>query len=156
MSNSSEKIVKYLLKTISKVHQIDYSILKNTSKKVIKLARNNDEQLLGLVEELMDLVNVSSESELVEFDIETLKMFCRVKEIEYEDVSDKGIRKNVWMYLEEEMGDDDDESDDDDISEESDDSGDEVVPEPPPPTPKSVKIPKEQKPKKTVVINESE
>ena len=42
MSNSSEKIVKYLLKTISKVHQIDYSILKNGCKpgsKALYLAR---------------------------------------------------------------------------------------------------------------------
>ena len=45
----------------------------------------------------------------MEFDIEALKMFCRIKDIEHESISDKSIRKNVWAYLEEEMDEEEDE-----------------------------------------------
>ena len=128
MSTNAEKIVKYLIKTISKVHGIDYSVLKNTSKKIIKLARNYDEQLLGTLEELLDLNNISSEKELAEFDIETLKLYSRIKDIEYDDsYSDKIIRKNVWAYIEEEM-DAEGDSEEDDSEEDESDEEEEVKP----------------------------
>ena len=156
MGTSAEKLVKHTVKTISKTFKIDYSELKEVTKKISKLARNYDEQLLGMMEELMDLSNVTSEKELADFDINTLLVYCRIKEIECDSSSERNIRKTVWEHIEEEL-DDDFEPDSDESGDSESESGDseyseseteiEVVPEPEPK--------KEKKKKKVVIINET-
>ena len=78
MAASSEKLVKKAIKTIADSSSVEYEQLKGLCKKVIKVARNHDEELLGTMESLLDLVNVSSEEELADFDIEVLKIYCRI------------------------------------------------------------------------------
>ena len=51
---SAEKLVKQTIKLIGKNYDLDYENLKISSKKVIKLARNYDSVLLGMMEELLD------------------------------------------------------------------------------------------------------
>jgi hypothetical protein len=112
MGTSAEKLVKQCIKLISKTQELDYEELKSDAKKVIKMARNYDEQLLGMMEELIDLGNIGSEEELDEFDIEVLKVYCRIKELD-DSVSDKKIRASVWKNIQEEFELDSEESDDD-------------------------------------------
>ena len=119
MGISAEKLVKYTIKLISKTYGIDYEEVKNVSKKVIKSARNYDSQLLGMMEEMMDLGNVGSEEELEEFDIEVLKMYCRIKELD-DTLSDKKIRASVWNSIQEEFELDSDDSDDSETGSEID------------------------------------
>jgi len=71
MSSSAEKLVKYTIKLISKSYDLDYEEVKTISKKVIKSARNYDDQLLGMMEEMLDLGNIGSEEELEEFELDT-------------------------------------------------------------------------------------
>ena len=128
MSDSgAEKLVKQTLKLISKKYELDYSELKAKSKKILKMAKNFDEELLGMMEELLDLSNVSSETELVDFNIEVLKIYCKIKDLD-DSGSDKSIRARVWENIEEEsMGESESESGD----ESGDDSGEsEIEPEP--------------------------
>ena len=101
MSSSSEKLVKHTLKTIAKEYELDYSELKNTAKKIIKTARNHDESIMGMMEELLDLGNAGSQEELDDFNIEVLKIYCRIKELD-DSGSDKSIRKLVWENIEDE------------------------------------------------------
>ena len=100
MENSAEKLVKQTLKLITKKYELDYPELKSRSKKILKMAKNFDEELLGMMEELLDINNVSEESELVDFNIEVLKIYCRIKELD-ESGSDKSIRARVWENIEE-------------------------------------------------------
>ena len=130
MSTSAEKLVKQTIKLLSKTQELDYEELKLDAKKVIKMARNYDEQLLGVMEELLDLSNVGSLEELGDYDVEVLKIYCKIKEID-DSGSDKSIRLRVWQNMEEEFElDSEDESDDDEVSlvdEESDEEGVESV-----------------------------
>ena len=112
MSAISEKLVKKAIKLISDSTSIDYSELKQLCKKVLRDAKNTDERLLGTMEELLELSEVSSEEELADFEIGVLKIYCKIKEIDFSG-SDKQIRKNVWEHMEEEFEVDDDDSDDD-------------------------------------------
>ena len=109
MSTSAEKLVKQTIKFISRVHDLDYEELKVDAKKVIKSARNYDDSLMSMMEEMMDLGNVGSQEELEDFNMEVLKIYCRIKEIESSG-SDKSIRSRVWDNIEEEFELDDDES----------------------------------------------
>jgi len=125
MNNNYEKLVKSALKLVSKVNGLDYEKLKVDAKKVIKLAKNYDEQLLGMMEELLDLSNVSCEEELVDFDIDVLKIYCTIKDIELEGSSDRSIRRKVWenIELENEIEDSEEDSDEDDDSDEEETEG---------------------------------
>jgi len=129
MAANSEKLVKKAIKTIADSSSVEYEQLKGLCKKIIKVARNHDEELLGTMESLLDLVNVSSEEELADFDIEVLKIYCRIKDIDSSG-SERSVRARVWEHFEEEMEDFDSE-DFDSEDEESDDES-EHEPEPPP------------------------
>lgn len=137
MGVNSEKLVKQTIKLICKTHSLEYDEVKTMTKKYIKMAKNYDQQLLGMMEELLDLGNCSSEDELVDFDIEVLKIYCRIKEIESSG-SDKSIRRRVWDHIEEEMEDieESDESGDDSgedfVESDESDGSDHEVPEPEP------------------------
>ena len=115
---NSEKLIKQTIKFISKSQSLDYEQLKFSTKKYIKIAKNYDAQLLGMMEELLDMGNCTSEEELADYDIEVLKIYCRIKDIESSG-SDKSIRRRVWDHIEEELED----GSDDDSGESEDDSG---------------------------------
>ena len=152
MSTTCEKLVKYTVKTIAKKYSIDYDDLKLNTKKIIKIAKNFDQTLLGMMEELMDLGNVATPEELDDFDIEVLKIYCKIKDLDTEG-SDKHIRSRVWKNIESEF-EIDDESDEEEESEEEESESEEEEEEellPPPPPPQQVV---EKKKKKAVVIQE--
>ena len=136
MNNNYEKLVKTTIKHIAKLNNLDYEKLKVDSKKIIKLAKNYDEQLLGMMEELLDINNVSCEEELVDIDIDVLKIYCRIKEIDLESSSDRGIRRKVWENIEMENefdeSEESDDSDDNDFIEDVSESEQEPEPEPEP------------------------
>ena len=81
------------------------------------------------MESLLDLVNVSSEEELADFDIEVLKIYCRIKDIDSSG-SERSVRARVWEHFEEEMEDFD--SEESDAEESDEESESEHEPEPPP------------------------
>ena len=133
---SAEKLVKQTIKLIGKNYDLDYENLKISSKKVIKLARNYDSVLLGMMEELLDLGNVGSIEELSEFNIEVLKIYCRIKELD-ESGSDKHIKLRVWENIESEFElDSDEESEEESVVESDEEESEEeetiieVEPEP--------------------------
>ena len=133
MSNSAEKLVKQTIKIISKTQNLDYEELKMDAKKLIRAARNFDETLLGMMEEIMDLGNVGAEEELEEFNPEVLKIYCRIKEID-DSGSDRTLRGRVWQHIEEEFelesGDEDEEeSEDSEVSESEEEPEQEQEPE---------------------------
>jgi len=138
---NSEKIVKYAIKTIAKATDLDYEELKNASKKVIKMAKTYDAELLSRIEEIIELQDVTSEEELTEFDVDTLRLFCRVKEIEHSS-SEKSVRHSVWKYIEEQFELEETDSEDEESLVEESESSDEE-PEP---------VAKEKK--KTVVVGD--
>ena len=126
-STTSEKLVKYTIKAISKKYNLEYEELKVTLKKVIKTARNYDESILGIMEEIMDLGNVGSVEELEDFNIEVLKIYCKIKEIDIDGISERHIRSRVWKNIESEFEfdeDDEDESEDESVVD-SDDNDEE-------------------------------
>jgi len=153
MNNNYEKLVKSALKQVAKVNELDYEKLKTDAKKIIKLAKTYDEQLLGMMEELLDLNNVTCEEELVDFDVDVLKIYCRIKEIELDGSSDRSIRRKVWenIELENEVDDESDDSDESNFIEEESETEPEPEPEPEP-----VVVKEKKKSKKTavVVVNE--
>ena len=102
MTTSAEKLVKQTIKLLSKTHDLNYEELKHDAKKLIKAARNFDDSVLGIMEEIMDLSNVSSEEELEEFDIEVIKIYCKIKEIDPEG-SERHLRSRVWKNIESEF-----------------------------------------------------
>jgi len=136
MNNNYEKLVKTTIKHIAKLNNLDYEKLKVDAKKIIKLAKNYDEQLLGMMEELLDINNVSCEEELVDIDIDVLKIYCHIKEIDLESSSDRGIRRKVWENIEMENefedSDDSEDSEDNDFIEEVSESEQEPESEPEP------------------------
>jgi hypothetical protein len=131
MSTSAEKLVKQTIKLIAKTQDLEYEELKIDAKKLIKAARVYDDSIFGMMEEMMDISNVSSPEELEDFNIEVLKIYCRIKELD-DSGSDKSIRNRVWQNMEEEfeVGDSDDDSDDGPEIEEVEDSEPEPEPEP--------------------------
>ena len=137
MSSSSEKLVKQTIKLIAKKYKLDYEELKDTSKKMIKLSRVYDQEMMGMMEELLDLGNVGAPDELAEFNTEVLRLYCRIKELD-DQGSDKSIKQRVWNNIEEEfqLNDEDDEEEEE---------------EPPPPPPEIIK---KKKDKKQVVVIE--
>ena len=149
-SMSAEKLVKYAIKYISKTQEIDYTELKSQSKKVIKMARDFDQQLLGLMEDLLDLVNVGSIEELYDFDIEVIRMYCRIKDLD-DSVSDRKLIESVWKNMQEEfeLDESDSESEDQVIVDEETESESES--EEPPPTPAKAEPIKKSKKKVQVV-----
>ena len=102
MSTTCEKLVKYALKSIAKKYNLEYSQLKEDFKKVVKTAKKYDESLLGMMEEMMDLGNVGSPEELEDFNIEVLKIYCKIKEID-SDGSERHLRSRVWKNIESEF-----------------------------------------------------
>jgi hypothetical protein len=115
------------------------------TKKIIKIAKNFDQTLLGMMEELMDLGNVATPEELDDFDIEVLKIYCKIKDLDTEG-SDKHIRSRVWKNIESEfeMDDQESESESEDESEEESEDEEEIVRPP---------VEEKKKKKKTVVID---
>lgn len=123
MAANSEKLIKKAIKLISESTEIEYEELKIVCKKVLRAAKNYDQQMLGTMEELLDLGDISSEEELADFDIEVLKIYCKIKDIDPSG-SDKAIRTRVWEHFEEEL---EMESDSDDSEEEESDEEPEPV-----------------------------
>ena len=155
MGVSAEKLVKTCIKQIAKTQELDYDDVKDDCKKIVKMARKFDEQLLTLMEDLLELSNVGSEEDLEEFDIEVLKMYCRIKELD-DSLSEKKIRAQVWEHMQEEFElSDDSEEDDSDDSEDSEEEESESEPEPKIveilPVPDSEKKPKKTKKEVTIV-----
>ena len=146
MSTSAEKLVKQTIKLLSKVHELDYEQLKLDSKKVIKMARNFDETLLGMMEELLDLGNVGSPEELEDFSIDVLKVYCKIKEID-DSGSDRSVRSRVWETIEEEfeLGSEDESEDESVVESEEDEPEPEPEPEIVPVIEKKVKKVKKEK-----------
>jgi hypothetical protein len=141
MTNSAEKLVKQTIKIIAKSQDLDYEELKHDAKKIVKAARNYDDNLLGMMEEIMDLGNVGSQEELDDFNVEVLKIYCRIKELD-DSGSDRTVRNRVWANIEEEFEIDSDEEDLEEIEEEESETEPEPEPEPEP-----VKVVKQKKPK---------
>ena len=129
MDTSAEKLVKQTIKLISKTQDLDYEELKHDAKKLVRAARTYDENMLGIMEEIMDLGNVGSQEEINDFSIEVLRIFCRIKDID-DTGSDKSVRSRVWACIEEEFELDTDDDDEDEVS--VVESDEEVVPEPEP------------------------
>jgi len=131
---SAEKLIKYNIKHIARGLEVDYDELKSQSKKIIKMARDFDNQLLGLMEDLLDLGNVGSIEELQEFDGEVLKMYCRIKDLD-EPSSHKKLVESVWNNMQKEYeidsesGDDTDDSDSEQDSEPDSEDESEVIEE---------------------------
>ena len=119
MVTSYEKVVKYTIKTLAKSLDLDYEELKNECKKVLKMSKKLESQLYGVMEDLLELGNVGSEEELDEFDIEVLKVYCKIKDLD-ETLTDKTIRSNVWKSIQEEFEFDDDDDEEDDLGEDDD------------------------------------
>ena len=127
MSTSAEKLVKQTIKLLAKTLELDYDELKIDAKKVVKMARNFDESLLGLMEELLDLGNIGSQEELEEFSLDTLKVYCKIKEID-DSGSDRTLRARVWQHIEEEFElESESESGEDESVVDSDDSDEEQL-----------------------------
>ena len=133
-SMSAEKLVKYCIKHIAKYEDLDYDKLKIDSKKVVKMAREFDQQMLGLMEDLLDLGNVGSIEELYDFDIEVIKMYCRIKDLD-DSVSDRKLVESAWRNMQEEFELDDESGSESEESGESDaDEPDSESDEQPPPS----------------------
>jgi hypothetical protein len=133
-STTCEKLVKYAAKSIAKTFDLEYEDIKTSVKKIIKTAKKFDETLLGMMEEIMDLGNVGSPEELEDFNIEVLKVYCRIKELDTEG-SDRHIRSRVWKNIESEF---ELESESENSDEESEEEYEErIVEVPPEETPKS-------------------
>ena len=148
-SMSAEKLVKYTLKSIAKMQDLDYDELKSQGKKVIKMARDYDQQNLGFMEDLLDLGNVGCIEELFDFDIEVLKMYCRIKELD-DSLSDRKIVESVWKNMQEEF----EQESDSDSEPESEDSESETETEieVKPDSEPEVVIKKERRKKKVIVM----
>jgi hypothetical protein len=144
MSTSAEKLVKQTIKVISKIHEIDYEELKMDTKKIIRAARNFDETLLGMMEEIMDLGNVGSRDELDDFNIEVLKIYCKIKGVDSSG-SDKSICSRVWECIEEDYEVDSEDDDESEVDSDEDSEADEEPEPEPEPVVKKTRKPKQEK-----------
>jgi hypothetical protein len=139
-STTCEKLVKYTIKSVAKKYNLEYEEVKGNLKKIIKTAKNFDETLLGMMEEIMDLGNVGSPEELEDFNIEVLKIYCRIKELDPEG-SDRHIRSRVWKNIESEFElDEDSENSEEESEEETEEKIIETVPETPKPKREKKKV----------------
>jgi len=127
MSTSAEKLVKQTIKLLAKTLELDYDELKMDAKKVVKMARNFDESLLGLMEELLDLGNIGSQEELEDFSLDTLKVYCKIKEID-DSGSDRTLRARVWQHIEEEFELESDESEDESVVDSESEDEQQILP----------------------------
>ena len=100
MATSAEKLVKQTIKLLSKTQDLDYEELKVDAKKIIKAARNFDETLLGMMEEMMDLGNIGTPEELEEFneqipELSSVGLFAvkKVLELYKTDISNRTLFK---------------------------------------------------------------
>ena len=91
--------LKKTLKLISKEYEIPYEELKGTTRKYLKTAKTYDESLYQRIEELIELNDISDVAELNEYDIDVIKMFCKLKEIDFSG-TEKEIRKRVAQFFE--------------------------------------------------------
>ena len=91
--------LKKTLKLISKEYEIPYEELKGTARKYLKTAKTYDESLYQRIEELIELNDISDVAELNEYDIDVIKMFCKLKEIDFSG-TEKEIRKRVAQFFE--------------------------------------------------------
>ena len=91
--------LKKTLKLISKEYEIPYEELKGTARKYLKTAKTYDESLYQRIEELIELNDISDVVELNEYDIDVIKMFCKLKDIDFSG-SEKEIRKRVAQFFE--------------------------------------------------------
>ena len=131
MSDTScEKLVKYTMKAVAKKFSIDYEEIKSTLKKVIKTAREYDESILGMIEQIMEIGNIERPEDLEEFDIDALKMYARIKDIDIADISDRHIRARVWKFIESEFALDEESEEEDSDEEDSEDEDSESESEP--------------------------
>lgn len=111
---SVQHIFKHAIKTISKEYEIPYENLKVSLKKHIKMIKNFDENVLNMIEEVIELDEVTSIDELKQYNPDVLKLYCRLKEIDSSG-TDTVVLKRVWQFIEENMeSDDSGESDDSD------------------------------------------
>jgi len=125
---SAEKLVKQTIKLLAKSQELDYEECKMDAKKLIKAARNFDESLLGMMEEMMDLGNVGSREELDVFNIEVLKIYLRIKDLD-ESGSESSVRSRVWKAIEAEFELSDSEEESDSEFSESEDEREVVIEE---------------------------
>ena len=91
--------LKKTLKLISKEYEVPYEELKGTARKYLKTAKTYDESLYQRIEELIELNDISDVAELNEYDIDVIKMFCKLKDIDFSG-SEKEIRKRVAQFFE--------------------------------------------------------
>ena len=91
--------LKKTLKLISKEYEIPYEELKGSARKYLKTAKTYDESLYQRIEELIELNDISDVAELNEYDIDVIKMFCKLKEIDFSG-TEKEIRKRVAQFFE--------------------------------------------------------
>ena len=94
-----EAILKKTLKLISNEFELKYEDLKNCSKKYLKNAKSYDKNLYSNINELIELNDISSIEELDEYDIEILKMYCKLRDIDPSG-SDSSVRKRLAEYFE--------------------------------------------------------
>lgn len=158
MSTSAEKLVKQCVKLIAKTQDLDYEELKSDSKKVIKMARSHDENLGLVMEELLELGNVGSPEELEDFNLETLMVYCRIKELD-DSGSENSIRSRVWRNMEAEFELESESESESEYDESESESESEInLKEPEEEVlivePEPVKKPKKEKKEKVVIINE--
>jgi hypothetical protein len=97
---ASEKLVRKTIKYISETFDLDYDEVKSHCKKIVKAARSNDEDTMGMMEELVDLLDVTSEEELSGFSADVLRIYCQIKELD-DSGSERTLRARVWEHFEE-------------------------------------------------------
>ena len=94
-----ESMLKKTLKLISNDFELKYEDLKNCNKKYLKAAKSYDKNLYSNINELIELNDISSTEELDEYDIEILKMYCKLRDIDHSG-SDSSVRKRLAEYFE--------------------------------------------------------
>jgi hypothetical protein len=95
-----ESIFKHALKTICKHTDLEYDDLKDMLKKHLKMVKNYEENMIQTFEEVMEMDDVSSLEELEDYDINTLKLYCKIKGLDYSG-NEKQLRQVIMTYIEE-------------------------------------------------------
>ena len=122
------------------------------------MARSHDENLGLVMEELLELGNVGSPEELEDFNLETLMVYCRIKELD-DSGSENSIRSRVWRNMEAEFELESESESESEYDESESESESEInLKEPEEEVlivePEPVKKPKKEKKEKVVIINE--
>ena len=97
---SAQEIVKICIKTIAKNYDLDYSDLKKSCKKNLKIAAKFDAELEDSIKELIDLSETSDREDLEEFDIDTIKFYCQMYEVSIDNKNDDQIKDTLWKHFE--------------------------------------------------------